>query len=98
MANIFNEQIPVGVVVDYAHKANEMAAQVNAARVDGPRTAHTRIKAALAAMDAQTVGRHFIEHYRRGAAERGHEAVARQLRKQGVPLEIARLILLGRAE
>ena len=66
MANIFNEQIPVGQVIDPANHA------------------------------ILTVGQYIVEHYRRGAAERGHEAVARQLRKQGVPLEIARLILLGR--
>ena len=63
-----------------------------------PRAMSPAERKTVEATRACRVGRHFIEHYRRGAAERGHEAVARQLRKQGVPLEIAKLILLGRAE
>lgn len=41
------------------------------------------------------IGYWFVRKYRSAAQERGHFAVASQLRKQGVPLEVARLILLG---
>jgi hypothetical protein len=44
---------------------------------------------------ATAVGQFFIHKYRAGVEQRGHQAVATQLRKHGVPLEIARLILLG---
>lgn len=44
-----------------------------------------------------TVGDWFIRKYRYRAIETNdYGAVARQLRKQGVPFEIARLILVGR--
>lgn len=42
------------------------------------------------------IGRYFTFRYRQAAARRGHHAVAAQLRKQGVPLGIARAILFGR--
>jgi hypothetical protein len=41
------------------------------------------------------IGAYFVEKYRGRAADAGHRAVATQLRKQGVPLEHALLILLG---
>jgi hypothetical protein len=44
---------------------------------------------------AAAVGQWVIDKYRAAAKERGYQAVARQLRKQGVPIEIAKLILLG---
>lgn len=42
------------------------------------------------------IGYWFVRKYRTAALERGHFAVAQQLRKQGVPLEVARLVLLGK--
>ena len=44
-------------------------------------------------IEESTVGRFFIDKYRTGAAERGHAAVAAQLKKQGVPFEVACMIL-----
>lgn len=44
------------------------------------------------------VGSYFVEKYRRRARESGHHAAAAQLRKQGVPLPIALLTLLGVTE
>ena len=41
------------------------------------------------------IGFWFVQKYRAAAAERGHRAVAAQLRKQGIPFEVALLILLG---
>lgn len=41
------------------------------------------------------LGYWLVQKYRTAARERGYFAVAAQLRKQGVPLEVARLILLG---
>lgn len=40
------------------------------------------------------VGDWIMQKYRARASESGTYVVARQLRKQGIPLEIARLILL----
>ncbi len=40
--------------------------------------------------------RWIITKYRRRAADSGFYVVARQLRKQGVPLTVARLILFGK--
>ena len=37
----------------------------------------------------QHVGQHFIDHYRNRAAESGHTVAAKQLKKQGVPFEVA---------
>ena len=42
------------------------------------------------------VGHWFAQKYRAAAAERGHFVVALQLRKQGVPLDVALAILFGR--
>ena len=39
------------------------------------------------------VGRYIIGKYRTGAAERGYAAVAAQLKKQGIPFEVACTIL-----
>lgn len=44
---------------------------------------------------SQIVGDFFIAKHRRRAAEVGTQAAAVQLRKQGVPLDVALLILLG---
>lgn len=44
------------------------------------------------------IGEFFIAKYRARAAESDHRTVATQLRKQGVPLEQALLILLGAQE
>ncbi len=43
----------------------------------------------------ETIGRFIVAKYRTLAAHVGVHAAARNLRKQGVPLEMARLILLG---
>jgi hypothetical protein len=51
---------------------------------------------ALVSLQRMQVGQHFIDHYRAGVAKRGVAAVAAQLKKQGVPLEIAQLIIHGR--
>lgn len=42
------------------------------------------------------IGWYFFEKYRARAKEAGVFTVAKQMRKQGVPVEIVRLILLGR--
>lgn len=42
------------------------------------------------------VGHWFVLKYRLAAKRRGYFAVATQLRKQGVPIEVALLVLLGR--
>ena len=42
------------------------------------------------------IGFWFVHKYRTAATERGHFAVATQLRKQGVPLDVALVILFGR--
>ena len=42
-----------------------------------------------------TVGRYVCEHYRARAAQSGIQAAARQLRKQGYPVDIAVAILCG---
>ena len=42
------------------------------------------------------IGWYFFEKYRARARESGVFVVAKQLRKQGVPVEVARLILLGK--
>lgn len=42
------------------------------------------------------VGRYFIHRWRRRVEEAGITKVATQLRKQGVPLPIARILLTGR--
>lgn len=47
----------------------------------------------IAASEESAVGRYIIDKYRTGAAERGHAAVAAQLKKQGIPFEMALLIL-----
>jgi len=44
---------------------------------------------------AENVGRFFVSKYRERIAKVGVLAVALQLRKQGVPLEVARAILLA---
>jgi len=44
----------------------------------------------------KTVGRYFICKYRARCAASNVSAVALQMRKQGVPIEIALLILTGR--
>ena len=41
-------------------------------------------------------GQWFIDHYRARAAESGIYAAARQLRKQGVPIDVALAILCKR--
>ena len=43
-------------------------------------------------------GRWVCAHYRARAAESGTQSAARQLRKQGYPLEIALAVLTGRAQ
>lgn len=43
------------------------------------------------------VGFYFLHKYATRQAEAGTQAVARQLRKQGVPLELALLILANRS-
>ncbi len=85
MANIFNEQIPVGVVVDMLDSVSRDRAQ-HAVLVRPPNQEEDDIAAA--------VGQWVIDKYRAAAKERGYQAVAKQLRKQGVPIEIAKLILL----
>lgn len=45
---------------------------------------------------AAIVGRYIIARYKRRIEQAGISTVARQLRKQGVPLGVARVILLGR--
>jgi hypothetical protein len=40
--------------------------------------------------------RWLVTKYRSRAAESGHYVVARQLRKQGVPLVVARILLFGK--
>ena len=42
-------------------------------------------------------GSWIVSHYRRRAAESGVQTVARQLRKQGYPLEVAVAILARRS-
>lgn len=42
------------------------------------------------------VGRWYWRHYQDAVRERGAYAVARQLRKQGVPVEVARAVLAAR--
>lgn len=42
------------------------------------------------------IGRWVWRHYNAAARERGAYAVARQLRKQGVPLEVARAMVAAR--
>lgn len=44
-------------------------------------------------LSESAVGAYFIDKYRKGAAERGYGVVAAQLRKQGVPLNMALRIL-----
>lgn len=45
------------------------------------------------------LGYWLVQKYRTAARERGYFAVAAQLRKQGVPLDVARFILIeGRVE
>ena len=41
------------------------------------------------------VGRYLIQRYRKRVAQSGAGAVAKQLRKQGVPLAVARVIIFG---
>ena len=43
------------------------------------------------------VGRWMVAHYRVRAVESGTQAAARQMRKQGVPIDRALLVLTGRA-
>ena len=45
---------------------------------------------------AAIVGRYILARYKHRIAQAGVAAVARQLRKQGIPLPVARVILLGR--
>ena len=45
---------------------------------------------------AAIVGRYMLARYRKRIAESDVATVARQLRKQGVPFSVARVILLGR--
>ena len=45
-----------------------------------------------------SAGRWVCHHYRERAAESGTLAAARQLRKQGYPLEIALAVLTGRTQ
>ena len=42
------------------------------------------------------VGRYFLRRYRNRVLAVGAGAVARQLRKQGVPISVARVLLFGR--
>ena len=49
-------------------------------------------------MNALTIGRWFIEHYRKRQTASGTFKVATQLRKQGVPLHITKLLLIAREE
>lgn len=54
------------------------------------------LRAAVAMLDRNSrIGEFFIAKYRQRAAQAGFHTVALQLRKQGVPLDVARLILLG---
>ena len=45
---------------------------------------------------AVVIGRFFSFKFRRNASRNGHYRAARQLRKLGIPILLARLILLGR--
>ena len=45
-----------------------------------------------------SAGRWVCAHYRSRAAESGTQSAARQLRKQGYPLEISLAVLTGRAQ
>lgn len=44
---------------------------------------------------SERIGAYFIDKWRKRAADSGHFNAATALRKQGVPLETARLILFG---
>ncbi len=83
MANIFNEQIPVGQVV---WPTLDNVPFTFALPPEQPEPVEEDI--------AIAVGQWIIDKYRAAAKERGYQAVAKQLRKQGVPFEIAKLILL----
>jgi hypothetical protein len=54
----------------------------------GHRTAHT--------INWQAIGHYFSDKYQAAALERGYRAAAAQLRKQGVPLEVAYRIFFGK--
>ena len=49
-----------------------------------------------AAISRQAVGQWYVDKYQAAAHERGHRAVAVQMRKQGVPFEIAYLTLFDK--
>jgi hypothetical protein len=108
MANIFNDQEPVragrltpaywaalgAMAAPYGAHAGLKAAQEEDVRLAAYRAKHPDIVSVwekFRTIDA--VGGYFIQKYRDGAAERGHAAVAAQLKKQGVPLDMALRIL-----
>lgn len=44
-------------------------------------------------MDLYSVGQWFVDNYRRRARESGVQVAARQMRKQGIPLDVALAVL-----
>jgi hypothetical protein len=53
-------------------------------------------KVILATDAANKAGRWFLHKYRYAAVEKGVQAAARNMRKQGVPISIALFVLAGR--
>ncbi len=109
MANIFIEQIPVGMVVDPEREINALRQQVADLRQRNEALLAAAVRSINLSANppvvvrpptqeeddiATAVGQWVIDKYRAAAKERGYQAVAKQLRKQGVPIEIAKLILL----
>jgi hypothetical protein len=79
-----------------------MLAMAAAANVKVPRkstsittTSHTAGYWRIKTEADNTIAMHYKNKYRQQAAVSGHYQAAKNLRKQGVPLEIARLILFG---
>lgn len=44
----------------------------------------------------QTVGAYFVAKWNQRAREKGTEHAARMMRKQGIPLDVALVVLVGR--